>query len=71
VWTHIVMTVGPRTGSPSGAGATVDVGSLSHTYGLPSRELPSVFRADIGLGTTSSGGGSWTVNYDNVALDWR
>lgn len=65
------MSVAPRSGDPSTAGATVSVGSGDHTYALPLRALPNLFHADIGLGTSSSAGGSWTVYYDNVALDWK
>jgi hypothetical protein len=70
-WTRFVLSVGQRTGDPSGAGATLSVGGMSSTYTLVSEALPSGLRADIGLGTTNATGVAWTVYYDNVALDWK
>lgn len=70
VWTHVEVTITPR--NEAGGGATIEVpdGSRIFAISTPDAGLPLTFRTDVGLGT-GSGGGSWTVLYDNVTIDWK
>ena len=70
VWTHVEVTITPRTEAVGGA--TIEVPSGNRTFAIPTPDagLPLTFRADVGLGAGSAGG-SWTALYDNVTIDWK